>query len=103
MRELLTQLKSATSGTLAADNAANAKIAERMDLLMQQIIEREQDAIEVGSDCFTKVSMRIGAAQKNAKISSVSRVFPSLFLSPCVPFSLCPHVFLSLSVPVCSF
>eukprot|EP01050_Picozoa_sp_SAG11_P009246 SAG11_NODE_856_length_6864_cov_12.741168_1_plen_472_part_00 len=67
VRGLLGEFKSVTSGSVDVDNAANAKLAERIDLLMQQIIEREQDAIEVGSDCFTKVAMRIGAAQKKRK------------------------------------
>eukprot|EP01050_Picozoa_sp_SAG11_P018020 SAG11_NODE_2666_length_3114_cov_6.157877_4_plen_255_part_00 len=63
VRDLLGELKTVTSASLSADNAANAKISERIDTLMQQIIAREQDSIEIGSDCFTRVAMRIGAAQ----------------------------------------
>eukprot|EP01050_Picozoa_sp_SAG11_P004605 SAG11_NODE_298_length_11076_cov_4.253621_13_plen_218_part_00 len=49
VRDLLGELKTVTSASLSADNAANAKISERIDILMQQIIAREQDSIEIGS------------------------------------------------------
>eukprot|EP01050_Picozoa_sp_SAG11_P010033 SAG11_NODE_986_length_6284_cov_72.758771_3_plen_218_part_00 len=63
--ELIQELETVTSGDIVSANARNTALVKRACLLMQQVMDRTHEGIEVSSDNYCNLAMSVSAVQKS--------------------------------------